>query len=212
LINDVYILYSIWLDVHLIKTQWPFWPSLSNLTRCIGQISLCSQVDWSKNTCFKPLIKMDMSINKKKLISQFESFEKPRILVLFGYGAWTWDMYEHLWNLHGTWNIWTWRMNMYETWTWGMGIRYVWTCMKLEHGTFRHMAWVGGMYEHVWNLDMGHLNMGHGACLCDSCYKLMVMVGVWCQTCGVMFKWWTSTIFVLKLLKSCGDAGSMKEC
>jgi hypothetical protein len=127
----------------------------------------------------------------------------------FGHGAWTRDMYEHVWNLdvghgHGI------CMNMYETWTWGMG--YVWTCMKLEHGTFQHMAWAGGMYEHVWNLDMEYLNMGHGACLCDFCYRLMVMVGVWCQTCGIMFRWWTSTIFVLKLLKSFGNGGSVKEC
>jgi hypothetical protein len=68
------------------------------------------------------------------------------------------------------------------------------------------------MYEHVWNLDMGHLNMGHGACLCDFCYRLMVMVGVWCQTCEVMFRWQTLIVFVLKLLKSFGDGGSVREC
>jgi hypothetical protein len=75
-------------------------------------------------------------------------------------------------------------MNMYETWTWGMCMGYVWTCMKL----------------------------GHGACLCDSCYRLMVMVGVWCQTFGIMFRWWTSTVFVLKLLESFGNGGLVKEC
>jgi hypothetical protein len=80
-------------------------------------------------------------------------------------------------------------MNMYETWTWDISTHdmvrgHVWTCMKL----------------------------GHGACLCDFCYRLMVMVGVWCQTCGIMFRWWISTIFVLKLLKSFGDVGSVREC
>ncbi len=35
-----------------------------------------------KNTCFKPLVKMDMSIGKKRLISQLGAFEKPRILVV----------------------------------------------------------------------------------------------------------------------------------
>jgi len=49
-----------------------------NLTKCVGQIKHFSQVDWFKNTCFRPLI--NMSINNKRLISQFEPFEKPRIL------------------------------------------------------------------------------------------------------------------------------------
>jgi hypothetical protein len=133
---------------------------------------------------------MDKCISKKKLISQFEPFEKPKFLILFGYGAWTWDMYEHVWNLHGTWKIWTWGMghvwtfmkltwhmehldmahehgtcmNMYETWTWGMGMGYVWTCMKLGHG-----AW--DMYEHVWNLNMGHFNTWHGQGACMNMYE-----------------------------------------
>ncbi len=51
-----------------------------NLTKCVGQIKHFSQVDWFKNTCFRPLVKMDMSISKKRLINQFEPFEKPRIL------------------------------------------------------------------------------------------------------------------------------------
>ncbi len=36
-----------------------------------------------KNTCYRTLVKMDMFISKKKSISQFELFEKPRILVVF---------------------------------------------------------------------------------------------------------------------------------
>jgi hypothetical protein len=120
-----------------------------------------------------------MSISKKIIINQFETFEKPRILILFGYGAWTWDMYEHVWNLdmgHGT------CMNIYETY--------------MGHGTFGHGAWTWDIYEHVWNLDMGHgtsmniyetymahgtfghgawhvwnLDMGHGHGICMNMYE-----------------------------------------
>jgi hypothetical protein len=136
-----------------------------------------------------------MSISINKLINKFEPSEKPRILILFGYGAWTRDTYEHVWNLdmrHGT------CMNIYET--------------DMAHGTFWHGAWTWDMYEHVWNLNMGHFDTWHGqaACmklrhgvyLCDFCYRLMVMVGVWCQTCGVMFRWWTSTFFVWNFWKT----------
>ncbi len=45
------------------------------MTKCIGQISHYSQVDWSKNTCFGPLVKMDMSIHKKRPVNQFELFK-----------------------------------------------------------------------------------------------------------------------------------------
>jgi len=49
---------------------------------CINQIGHYSEVDWSKNTCLGPLIKMDMSISKKGLINQFGSFEKPKIIIV----------------------------------------------------------------------------------------------------------------------------------
>jgi len=52
---------------HLPKTHWPFWLGLFNVTRCISQIGHFSQTDWSKTTCLKLLIKMDMAINKKKI-------------------------------------------------------------------------------------------------------------------------------------------------
>jgi len=67
---------------YLIKTHWPFLLRLCNLSGCIGQIGHFNQVDWSKNTCFKPLVKMDISMNIKKLINQLELFEKPRILIV----------------------------------------------------------------------------------------------------------------------------------
>jgi hypothetical protein len=41
-----------------------------------------NQVDWSKNTCFEPLVKMHMSIGKKGLVNQLGAFEKPRIQVV----------------------------------------------------------------------------------------------------------------------------------
>ncbi len=56
------------------------------MTRCIGHKNHFSQVDWSKNTCFGPLVKMDMSISKKRPINQFEPFEKPSFVVVFGKG------------------------------------------------------------------------------------------------------------------------------
>ncbi len=56
------------------------------MTECIGLKSHFNQVDWLKNTCFGPLIKMDISISKKKPISQFELFEKPNFVVVFGKG------------------------------------------------------------------------------------------------------------------------------
>jgi hypothetical protein len=59
-----------------------FWLGLSNLTRYIGQISHLNQVDWPKNACFEPPIKMDMSISKKWLVSQFELFEKLCFVVV----------------------------------------------------------------------------------------------------------------------------------
>jgi hypothetical protein len=71
------------------------------LTRCIGQKNHFSKVDWSKNTCFRTLVKMDMSISKKKPISQLELFEIPSFVVekcdksmiintqtLFHFGPW----------------------------------------------------------------------------------------------------------------------------
>jgi hypothetical protein len=67
---------------HLTKTHWPFLLRLSNLTRCINQIGYFRQVDWSKNTCLGPLVKMDMSINQNILINQLKPFEKPKILVV----------------------------------------------------------------------------------------------------------------------------------
>jgi hypothetical protein len=60
---------------HLTKIHWPFWLGLSILTKCINQIGHFSQVDWSKNTFLKPLVKMDMSINKNILINQVRPFE-----------------------------------------------------------------------------------------------------------------------------------------
>jgi hypothetical protein len=54
------------------------------MTTCIGQLSHFShfsQIDWSKNTCFMPLIKLDMSIIQKILVSQLEPFEKPCFIV-----------------------------------------------------------------------------------------------------------------------------------
>ncbi len=53
------------------------------MTRCIGQISHSSQFDWSKNTCFGPLVKMDISISKNGLVSQLEPFGKPCFVVMF---------------------------------------------------------------------------------------------------------------------------------
>ncbi len=53
------------------------------MTRCISQIGHFKQVDWSKNTCFGPVVKMNMSISKKIPVSQFEPFEKPRILAVY---------------------------------------------------------------------------------------------------------------------------------
>jgi hypothetical protein len=67
---------------HFIKTHWPFWLKLFNLIKYIGQIGHSNQVDWSKNTSFELLVKMDMSSSKKWSISQFELFEKPKILVM----------------------------------------------------------------------------------------------------------------------------------
>jgi hypothetical protein len=165
---------------------------------------------------------MDMSINNKKLISQFEPFEKLKILILFGYGAWTWDIYEHVWNLdmgngtcmnnyeiymaHGTfwhgalaWDMYehVWNldmgpghgicMNMYETWTWdilthGKGKGHVWTCMKLGHGA---CAW--NMYEHVWNLNMGHFDTWQGQGACMNMYETWTW-DIWTWTWGV-FVW-----------------------
>ncbi len=61
----------------LTKTHWTFGQELFNLTRHIGQISHTSEVDSSKNTCFEPQIIMDMSISKKKPVSQLKPFEKP---------------------------------------------------------------------------------------------------------------------------------------
>jgi hypothetical protein len=52
------------------------------LTKCIGQINHYSQVDWTKNTCFELLVKMGMSINKKRPISQLELFEKPCFVIM----------------------------------------------------------------------------------------------------------------------------------
>jgi hypothetical protein len=52
------------------------------MTKCIGQINHYNQVDWSKNTCFMPLVKKDVSINKKRLVNQFELFEKPSFIVM----------------------------------------------------------------------------------------------------------------------------------
>jgi hypothetical protein len=54
---------------------------MSNLIRHIDQISHFSQVDWLKK-CYKSIVKMDMSINKKRPIIQLELFEKPRILIV----------------------------------------------------------------------------------------------------------------------------------
>jgi hypothetical protein len=67
---------------HFIKTHWPFWLGLFNLTKYIGQIDHSSQVDWSKNTSFELLVKMDMPSNKKWPINLFELFEKPEFLVI----------------------------------------------------------------------------------------------------------------------------------
>jgi hypothetical protein len=67
---------------HFIKTHWPFWLRLFNLTKYIGQIDHFSQVDWSKNTSFNLLVKMDMSSSKKWPISLFELFEKLKILIM----------------------------------------------------------------------------------------------------------------------------------
>jgi hypothetical protein len=39
-------------------------------------------MDWPKHTHFEPLVEMDMSINKKKSISQLESFEKLLFLTV----------------------------------------------------------------------------------------------------------------------------------
>ncbi len=68
---------------HLIKTHWPFWLGLSNLIRCISQINHFNQLDWSKNTCFGPSVKMDVSINKNGPINQLKPFEKPCFVVMF---------------------------------------------------------------------------------------------------------------------------------
>jgi hypothetical protein len=73
---------------YFIKIHWPFWLRLLNLIKYIGQISHSNQIDWSKNTFFEPLVKMDMSISKKWLISQFELFEKPKILVMSLHVVW----------------------------------------------------------------------------------------------------------------------------
>ncbi len=74
---------------HLTKTHWSFWLRLSNLTRCIGQISHFSQVDWSKHTCLRFLVKMDMTINEKGPVNQFGPFEKntsfPKTKAIFSY-------------------------------------------------------------------------------------------------------------------------------
>ncbi len=54
------------------------------MTRCIGQINHYSQLDWSKKTCFGLFVEMDMSISKKRPISQLEPFEKPCFVVVVG--------------------------------------------------------------------------------------------------------------------------------
>jgi hypothetical protein len=43
--------------------------------------SLDSQVDWLKITCFGPLVKKNISISKKGLVSQLELFKKPSFVV-----------------------------------------------------------------------------------------------------------------------------------
>ncbi len=66
----------------MTKIHSSFWLRLFNLTRCIDQISHYNQLDWSKNTCFGPLIKMDMSISRKWPIGQLEPFKKPCFVVV----------------------------------------------------------------------------------------------------------------------------------
>ncbi len=52
------------------------------MTKGIGKINHSTQLDWSKNTCFGPLIKMDMSINIKKIVNQLEPFEKSCFIIV----------------------------------------------------------------------------------------------------------------------------------
>ncbi len=58
------------------------------MTKYIGQIDHFRQVDWSKNTSFKLLVKMDMSSSKKCPISLFELFEKSKILIMSLHVVW----------------------------------------------------------------------------------------------------------------------------
>ncbi len=67
---------------HLINIHWLFWLRLSNLSKCIYKISHSSQIDWSNNTHFMPLVKMYIFISKKGLGYQLEKFERLRILVV----------------------------------------------------------------------------------------------------------------------------------
>jgi hypothetical protein len=68
---------------HFAKTHWPFLLRLSNLIKCISQLNYFNQIDWSKHTCCRSIVKMDMSITKKRPINQLELFEKPFFLVVF---------------------------------------------------------------------------------------------------------------------------------